>query len=403
MVSFRRSFGLVLIGVALLAGCVTHPQNRVLPAQYPAADRARVERNVAVFEAVWDLVNRKHYEPKTHGIDWEQEADKYEPRAAAATNDATLYATINQMLVELKDSHTRALRPDQANVRHSHQRTRTGFSMTRIEKKWVVTDVLPNSPAAAAGVESGWIVTARNGVSLGDRPDFWPKEGESAHWEFLDQHDVPVALTLSATRLSTAALQIVRELSGGFVYLRFDEFDGVDRRWLGRQLRAHREAPGVVIDLRRNPGGETFSLGITIGDFFDHAVDCGTFVTRAGARNVKNSWQFGSAHYHGRVVVLVDNASASAAEIFSAVLKDHRRATIVGRPTAGAVLASWFYHLPDGGELQLSREDYIAPNGRRIEGNGVEPNIVVTRTLADIRAGRDPDLDTALQVLAAAK
>jgi carboxyl-terminal processing protease len=80
-------------------------------------------------------------------------------------------------------------------------------------------------------------------------------------------------------------------------------------------------------------------------------------------------------------------------------LKDHERATIVGRPTAGAVLASWFYSLPDGGELQLSREDYIAPNGRRIEGNGVEPNIVVTRTLADIRTGRDPDLETALRVL----
>jgi carboxyl-terminal processing protease len=403
MVLFRRSFGLILIGVALLAGCVTYPQNRVFPAQYPAESRARVERNVAVFETVWDLVNRKHYEPKTHGIDWEQEAARYEPRAAAATDDLTLYATINEMLAELKDSHTRALRPNQANVRHSHQRTRTGFSMTRIEKKWVVTDVLPDSPAAVAGVEPGWIVTARNGEPLGDRPDFWPKEGESARWEFLDHRDLPVTLTLNATRLSTAPLQIVRVLPGGFVYLRFDEFDTVDRRWLGRQLRAHRAAPGVVIDLRRNPGGETFSLGITIGEFFDHAVDCGTFVTRAGARNVKNSWQFGSAHYHGRVVVLVDNASASAAEIFSAVLKDHNRATIVGRPTAGAVLASWFYHLPDGGELQLSREDYIAPNGRRIEGNGVEPNIVVTRTLADIRAGRDPDLDTALQVLNAAK
>jgi carboxyl-terminal processing protease len=403
MVSLRRLVGPVLVVVALLAGCVTHPQSRVVPAQYPAENRARVVHNLAVFETVWDLVNRKHYEPKTHGIDWEQEAAKYEPRAAAATDDATLYASINEMLAELKDSHTRALRPDQANVRHSHQRTRTGFSMTRIEKKWVVTDVLPNSPAATAGVQSGWIVTARNGEPLGDRPDFWPKEGEVARWEFLDQHDMPVALTLNATRLSTAPLQVVRELGGGFVYLRFDEFDAVDRRWLGRQLRDHRTAPGVVIDLRRNPGGETFSLGVMIGEFFDHAVDCGTFVTRAGARSVKNSWQFGSAHYRGRVAVLVDGASASAAEIFSAVLKDHGRATIVGRPTSGAVLASWFYRLPDGGELQLSREDYVAPNGRRIEGNGVEPNIVVTRTLADIRAGRDPDLDAALHVLNAAR
>jgi C-terminal processing protease CtpA/Prc len=63
------------------------------------------------------------------------------------------------------------------------------------------------------------------------------------------------------------------------------------------------------------------------------------------------------------------------------------------------VLASWFYRLPDGGELQLSREDYIAPKGRRIEAHGVQPDIVVPRRLADLRAGRDLDLETALQVL----
>jgi carboxyl-terminal processing protease len=181
--------------------------------------------------------------------------------------------------------------------------------------------------------------------------------------------------------------------------LRFDEFDGPDRRWLSRELKKHRDAPGVGIDLRRNPGGETFSLGISIGEFFDRPVDCGTFISRAGSRRVKNSWQLGSAEYRGRVAILVDGATGSAAEIFAAVLQDHGRATVIGRRTAGAVLASWFYRLPDGGELQLSREDYVAPKGRRIEGAGVVPDIVVSRALADIRAGRDRDLEAALEVL----
>ena len=114
---------------------------------------------------------------------------------------------------------------------------------------------------------------------------------------------------------------------------------------------------------------------------------------------MKNSWQLGSARYRGQVVVLVDASTGSAAEIFAAVLQDHERATVIGRRTAGAVLASWFYRLPDGGELQLSREDYVAPKGRRIEANGVQPDIVVPRRLADVRAGRDLDLETALQVL----
>ena len=63
------------------------------------------------------------------------------------------------------------------------------------------------------------------------------------------------------------------------------------------------------------------------------------------------------------------------------------------------MLASWFYVLPDGGELQLSREDYLAPKGRRLEANGIEPDVKLPRTLDDLRAGRDPDIDAALRVL----
>ena len=399
----RRCFPMrvivAMLAIALLAGCVTRPKTLVSLATFPPAERPHAEQNLRVFYAVWDFVNRKHYEAKTEGVDWEQTAAVYGPRAAAAPDETSLYAVLNQMLEQLHDSHTHALTPEQAAVRQTHERVRTGFAMTRVDNRWVVTDVLPNSPAAQHGVKAGWIALMRNGIPLGDRPDFWPTAGEQDRWEFEDDNDRRVVLVLQAQRLSTAPLQTARELPGGFLYLRFDEFDTADRRWVGRQLREHENAPGVVIDLRRNPGGETFSLGITIGEFFDAAVDCGTFITRSGTRSVKTSWQLGSAHYRGRVVILVDNATASAAEIFSAVLKDHRRATIVGRKTAGAVLASWFEPLPDGGELQLSREDYVAPNGRRIEGNGVEPDIVVTRTLADVRAGHDRDLEVALKVL----
>ncbi|MGH7947451.1 MAG: S41 family peptidase, partial [Opitutaceae bacterium] len=333
------------------------------------------------------------------GVDWAATAAAFGPKAAAAADEATLYRTLNEMLVPLHDSHTHALTPVQAIERRTQIRARTGFGMSRLDQRWVVTDVLPDSPAEQAGVKVGWIVLARNGQALGPRVDFRPREGEQASWDFLDEHDRQVRRSPVAKRLSIAPRQIARELEGGFVYLRFDEFDGPDRRWLSRELKKHAGAPGVIIDLRRNPGGETFSLGISIGEFFDRPVECGTFISRAGARRVKNSWQFGSAEYRGKVVVLVDAATGSAAEIFAAVLQDHGRAAIVGRRTAGAVLASRFYRLPDGGELQLSREDYVAPKGRRIEGAGVEPDIVVAKRLADVRAGRDADLEAALRVL----
>ncbi|MSU65120.1 MAG: hypothetical protein EXS38_03225 [Opitutus sp.] len=392
----------VLAFVLFVAGCATAPKSRVSLAGLEPGQAQRATHNLEVFNSVWDLVNRKHFDPRLQGLDWKAAGAQYGPVATAAPNDTKLYATLNTMLGALHDSHTHALMPTQVVERKTRLRARTGFNMVRIEGRWVVREVLPETPAAEAGVQPGWIVVARNGVLLSARVDFHPGDGEVAGWDFLDGRDQAVALRLRARRLSTAARQISRELEGGFIYLRFDEFDGTDRRWLARQLRVHAAAPGVVVDLRFNPGGETFSLGIVIGEFFDRGVSCGTFITRSGSRDVKNSWQLGSANYRGRVVVLVDGGTGSAAEIFSAILQDQGRATLVGRKTAGAVLASWFHGLPDGGELQLSREDYLTPKGRRIEGNGVEPEVWVTRTLDDLRAGRDPDLAAALRVLGAA-
>ena len=396
----RSALAPVLALALLLAGCVSTPAPRVSLAALPASQQAQAARNLRTFQAVWSLVADRHYDPKLQGVDWHAAGEKFGAQAAAAMDETALYATLNAMLGLLKDSHTHALTPAQATERRTHQRARTGFNVMRVEGRWVVADTLPGSPADVAGVRRGWIVTARNGERVGERFDFKPRDGEIAQWEFLDAQDAPVSLALAARPLSTAPRQEMRELTGGFVYLRFDGFDTADRRWLGEQLRAHRDAPGVVIDLRRNPGGETFSLGIAIGEFFRHHVDCGRFISRDGDSSRKNSFQLGSARYGGRVAVLTDAGTGSAAEIFSAVLQDHGRATIIGRKTAGAVLASWFYSLADGGELQLSREDYVTPKGRRLEGDGVEPDLASQLTLADLRAGHDPDLDVALRVLA---
>jgi carboxyl-terminal processing protease len=406
MIEHRRTlrpplpkFALAVALAVLLAGCATTPAPRISLAGVPAVAVGRAQANVRVFERVWSLVKDAHFDPKLQGVDWEAAGVKYGAEAAAAPDEVALYRSLNAMLAPLHDSHTHALTPARATERRTRVRARTGFNMTRVEERWVVSEVLPGSPAEDAGVKPGWIVVAREGVSLGARIDFRPKEGEAASWDFLDNADRPVRLAPVAKPLSTAPRQIVRVLDGGYVYLRFDEFNGPGRRWLSRELKQHAAAPGVVIDLRQNPGGETISLGIVIGEFFDRSVDCGTFITRGGSRSMKNSWQLGSAHYHGKAVVLVDGATGSAAEIFAAVLQDHGRATLIGRRTAGAVLASWFYTLPDRGQLQLSREDYMAPKGRRIEGAGIEPDIVVSRTLADLRAGRDRDLEEAVGVL----
>lgn len=369
-------------------------------AEIPPDHVNRALHNLKVFAAVWQLVAVRQYDQKLNGADWRAEGAKFGAEAARAVDDKGLYEVLNRMLALLNDSHTHALTPDQTQERSIQRRARTGFLLSKIDGKWVVEEVLPGSPAALGGVKPGWIITARNGLGLDDnRVDFNVVEGDVVTWDFIDARDQPVKLDLVARALSTRPRQEVRVLDGGYVYLRFDGFDVTDRRWLHAQLKEHREAPGVILDLRHNGGGDIISLGLVAGDFFAHAVDCGTFVERTGSSYHKHSWQWGSVHYAGRVAILEAGPTASAAEIFTATMQDQERAKIFGRKSAGAVLSSWFYVLPDRGELQLSRDDYRAPKGRRLEGTGIEPDVAVPKKLEELRAGRDADVEAALAYL----
>ncbi|HWA10003.1 MAG TPA: S41 family peptidase [Opitutaceae bacterium] len=400
----RTRLPFAALAALALAGCVIPPSPAPrLPPEFPAARKARAESNLRVFDAVWDLVNRKYYDASFHKVDWRAAAATFGPQATAAADDEALYGAINGLLGLLNDSHTHALSPARAREHRTQERARTGFSLLRVDNRWVVTEVVPGSPAAEGGVKAGWLVRARNGVALEGPVDFHPLEGEVARWDFLDGDNRPVTLSLAAKMISTAPRHESRLLEGGVLYLRFDGFAHATQHWLHEELQARRDAPALVIDLRSNPGGGTFWLRDMLGEFFDRKTGVGVFTRREHEGDEAGSWQLGSVHYRGRMALLVDGGSASASEIFSAVLQERHRAVVVGRKTAGAVLASRFYSLPDGGQLQLSIEDYATPGGRRLEGegHGVEPDVPVTLNLADVRAGRDRDLEAALRALAA--
>jgi carboxyl-terminal processing protease len=392
-----------LAAVLALAGCATVAVPR--PPEIAARSATLTERernNLEVFDAVWSLVRGKFYDPKLRNIDWNAAALKYEARAVAAPDDEKLYDVVNEMLGELKESHNWASSRAEIAARRDPPKARVGVSLWRIEEQWLVVDVLPGSPAEEAGVRRGWIFTARNGRSLGAKEEFALQEGESVTDTFLDQHDQSHSLALTARPLSARISRDVNVLDGGVLLLRFNAFDVATRRWLSEQLKLHRDAPAAILDLRGNPGGGMFSLGITVGEFFSRPVSWGTLISRNGKSDEHDSWQFGSARYAGRVAVLVGEHTGSCAEILARVLQFHHRGTVIGRPTAGAVVGSVFYRLPHGGRLQLAVYDYHDPDGQRLEGVGVKPDVAVEYTfdsVAGLRANRDLDLEAALEAL----
>jgi carboxyl-terminal processing protease len=269
----------------------------------------------------------------------------------------------------------------------------------RLEAHQVVTELVPGGPAEAAGVQVGWLIVTRNGVPLDRLPFTPPSPGESVTYGFLDLDNRPRSIEFAPQLLRYERLE-ARDLPGGHRYLRFDRFDREALRWLGTQLKAHADAPGVVIDLRDNMGGTIYACGAAVNQFFPERVPTGRFVRRGGSARESRGWSFFGADYRGRVVILTSGATGSAAEIFAHVLQFRGRATVVGRPTAGAVIVSRPYGLPGGGSLQVPVQDYRGLDGRRLEGHGVTPDVpLAVPVIADLRLGRDSDLSAALAVL----
>ena len=388
-------FALCSLLLALFTGCATVPTEYHEPAALTAA--GRTAHNLAVFDRAWTLVNEKYFDPRFHGVDWAAQRVRYRPEAAAADEEA-LYRVLNRMNAELKESHLAAQSPRRTHELRTEHQAGVGLRWLVLDGQRVVSEIVPGGPAAVAGVQLGWVMVSRNGLPLQEGDTYISRLGQPVTYGFLDEHDQPRSLTLEP-RLLNFSRREARTLPDGFRYLRFDEFNLPSLRWLSAQLKTEPRAPGVIIDLRHNSGGNTLVLKVAVAEFFSQRVDEGRLVRRNGRERVARSFAWLSARYEGPVVLLTSPATASAAEIFSHVLQYNRRATVVGQRTAGAVIVTFPHWLPGGGRLQVPYTDYVGLDGQRLEGRGVTPDQLTPVTLAGLRSGIDSELAAALKVL----
>ena len=155
---------------------------------------------------------------------------------------------------------------------------------------------------------------------------------------------------------------------------------------------------GLVVDVRCNAGGRTANRLID--------VLCGSRHERVLYRGVTADGYL--VERYGRpvvpdlpVVVLANERTVSNGEEFTHAMQTLKRAKVVGRQTAGDVIGIVRVNLLDYGEIWRPRCGFFLPDGRDMEGNGAKPDVEVDLTPADVAAGRDPQLDAALDVLAA--
>jgi carboxyl-terminal processing protease len=361
----------------------------------------RAAHNRQVLDQVWELANAHYFDVTFGGADWQRARDRHPAAVEAAQSDASLYDALNAMLGELHSSHTIALAPLSVWRRKTRLYLNTGVvCVGEAGRPRLVFEVLPDSPAMEAGIRTGWIETKE--IQLVD-PAAEPAVGEKVFGEFLDERDQPHRIEMKLREVKIGPRRMVRELPGGVIYLRFDNFSAATRRWFETEIKARRSAPAAIVDLRFNSGGQCDDLVHMLGGFFPKEVTLGSSVERkAGSREWKTGHGWDGVFFPGRLVVLTSNRTASSAEILAATVKHYGRGIIVGTglTTAGHALVSREWVLPDGGQLQVAVENYFTPGGERLEGRGVRSDIVTpSMGVADLRAGIDTDIKTALNVL----
>jgi carboxyl-terminal processing protease len=243
-----------------------------------------------------------------------------------------------------------------------------------------VAGVVPRSPAARAGLHKGDTLLAVDGLRVRGHL-------ETALQALQAPHKGPLRLVLrhrggrartvevSRTRVVQPAV-LVNDVSRGQVrvirILRFSHGVAAAVR------RAARDAPVVVLDLRGNPGGLISEAVATVDVFLAQ----GPIVSYSGAHMLGRTVHASrSALPRMPLVVVVDHATASAAEIVAGALRDNKRATIVGTRTFGKASIQAIVAVPGGGAVKLTVATYRTPSGLDIHGRGIRPDVAVKTQL----------------------
>lgn len=318
---------------------------------------------------------------------------------------------VNGMLSSL-DPHSGYL--DEDSFKDMQVQTRGEFGGLGIEvtqENGLVKVVTPidDTPAYRAGMKSGDFITHLNGkplvgLTLAETVDMLRGKVGSAIELTLRREGVADPIKVKLVRDIIKIQSVRSRVEGDVGYLRITSFnDNTDtglakaiadiKKELGPKLK------GYVLDLRNNPGG-LLEQAIAVSDTF---LDKGEIVSTRG-RNPKDTRRDnatpGDMADGLPVVVLINGGTASAAEIVSGALQDHRRAIILGTQSFGKGSVQTVMPMPGHGAMKLTTARYYTPSGRSIQAKGIEPDIMVEQakieTIKNVDRYKESDLKGAL-------
>lgn len=323
---------------------------------------------------------------------------------------ALMRGAINGMLGALGDEYTSFLDPDMAKKFDAHL---NGSEYEGIGA-WVditgdylkIISPMPGSPSEKAGLHAGDIVIAVDGE------DMTGVDGDLVRKRIVGPKGTQVKLTVRRegveepldiiiTRAAiTSPLIESKMLDGNIGYVRlytFGDSTADDLREALKDLSAQKP-DGLILDLRFNGGGYLQSAIEVASEFIGNDV----VVIEEYGDGKRDTLRGKSGGLATKIplVVLVNEGSASASEIVAGAIQDHARGLLVGVTTFGKGLVQSVHSLEnDQGQVRVTTARWLTPNERQINKLGLTPDHIVEMTDEDRQAGRDPQLDKALELL----
>jgi len=307
---------------------------------------------------------------------------------------------INGMLQSL-DPHSSYVSPD--NFRDLQTSTSgeyggLGMEVTTEEGFVKVVSPIDDTPAKRAGVKSGDFITEIDGksivgLSLSEAVNLMRgKPGEPITLTVIREGEDPLEITMVREIIKRKVVK--HEIKDGVGYLRISQFNEKTNNSLIDSANALKKEfggkiPGLILDLRGNPGG-LLDQSVQVSSAF---LDGGEVVSTRGRQahdTERYNAQRGEIFKNVPLIVLIDGAAASASEIVAGAIQDRGRGLIIGMTSFGKGSVQSVIPLRGGrdGALRLTTERYYTPAGRSIQGTGIDPDIAVSAVPEDKAKGK---------------
>ena len=317
-----------------------------------------------------------------------------------------VYGAISGMLDSLGDAHTIFMTKEEAKQFGEDLSGKFDGIGAEIEAQngyLVIVAPLVGSPAEKAGLEPKDIIVKIDGNDVSNMTfseainKIRGKKGSIVTLTIV-RAGLDAAKEVQVKRDTIVVKSVQYEMRDDIAYIKLNQFgdDTLDLFNEGIDFAVRKNAKGVIVDLRNNPGGYLQDAVDAVNIFIDKGKV--VVIERGREGTESTSTTRSTPKFKDKpIVVLVNKGSASSSEIFAGAIQDYKRGKIVGEKTYGKGSVQTLEELKDGSKIKVTIAEWLTPNKRQIDKKGIEPDVAVSLSKEDKDAGKDPQLDKAME------